>query len=184
MNHLRIIICFVFLFCVRVFAQSDYAVLIQENPVGAGEIKPGIGVHTFNVNEVVTLTTIARPGWRFVYWLGEVSDPTANRTMLAVDGPKIIIAVFQRDEYELPGGDKMAVSNGNEIRTRRYDSISSGGFSGSGGYTPPSHPPKNPPEPVPEPATIIFMIGAYITYRKKFFVDKHHRHRGPGPRNP
>jgi hypothetical protein len=52
--------------------------------------------------------------------------------MLAVDGPKTVIAVFQRDEYELPSGD-MAVSSGPESLTRRTDSISSGGFSGGGG---------------------------------------------------
>ncbi|MGA2915182.1 MAG: PEP-CTERM sorting domain-containing protein [Sedimentisphaerales bacterium] len=173
MKPSRIIICFIFLFAVRAFAQSDYAVLVQENPVGAGEIKPGIGVHTFNVNEVVTLTTVARPGWKFVYWLGEVSDPTANRTMLAVDGPKIIIAVFQRDEYELPGDD-MSIGEGPATLTRRYDSISSGD---SGSYTPPSNPPDNPPyyppdnppdnpppvPGVPEPATVLLLsLGTWL----------------------
>jgi hypothetical protein len=44
------------------FAQSNYAVLVEESPVGAGEIEPGAGVHMFNVNETVTLTTVAMPG--------------------------------------------------------------------------------------------------------------------------
>ncbi len=178
MKHLRITICFIFLFCIRCFAQSDYAVLVQESPVGAGEIQPGIGIHTFYADEIVTLTTIARPGWKFVYWLGEVSDPTANRTMIAVDGPKIIIAVFQRDEIELPGGD-MPVGDGPATMTSRYDGFSSGGFSGGGGgddpppYYPPDPPPYYPPEPppdnpppvpgVPEPATVLlFGIGTWL----------------------
>ena len=176
MKRLLIIICFIFLFCLKGFAQSDYAVLVQESPAGAGEIKPGPGVHTFGINENVTLTTVARPGWRFVYWLGEVSDPTANRTMLAVDGPKIIIAVFQRDEYELPGGGSdMAVGSGEERLTRRSDNISSGDFSGGGGGDNPPSPPYYPPEPpnppdnpppvpdVPEPATVLFFgIGTWL----------------------
>jgi hypothetical protein len=162
------------LFCIKGFAQSGYAVLVEESPVGAGEIKPGIGIHTFNINEKVTLTTIARPGWRFVYWLGDVSDPTANRTMFSVDGPKIIIAVFKRDEYELPG-DSMTASSGPESLTRRADSISSGGFSGGGGGgggdNPPSPPPEPPPEPVPEPQTLIIMaVGIYIGRRKGLLI--------------
>ena len=94
---LRILATICFLgFIGSVFGQGDYAVLVQESPVGAGEIKPGIGVHTFSINETVTLTTVPKPGYRFVYWLGDVSNPTTNRTMLAVDGPKIIIAVFEQ----------------------------------------------------------------------------------------
>jgi len=183
-------ICCILALGMACFARSNYAVLVEESPAGAGEIEPGAGVHTFNVNETVTLTTVAMPGWRFVYWLGDVSNATANRTMLAVDGPKIVIAVFQRDEYELPSGD-MAVSSGPESLTRRTDSISSGGFSGGGrggggddSPTPPI-PPEPPPEPVPEPQTFIIMaIGAYISFRKRLLINRHHRHRGPGPRNP
>ncbi|MGB8226428.1 MAG: hypothetical protein WCE45_06140, partial [Sedimentisphaerales bacterium] len=67
MKHRQIIICFILLLGIKGFAQSNYAVLMEESPVGAGEMKPGMGVHTFNVDETVTLTTIARPGWRFVY---------------------------------------------------------------------------------------------------------------------
>jgi len=87
MKYQRMMLCFILLFCIKGLALSNYAVLVEESPVGAGEIKPGIGVLTFNPNETVTLTTVARAGWCFVYWLGDVSDPKANQTMLAVDGP-------------------------------------------------------------------------------------------------
>jgi hypothetical protein len=105
------IICCILALGVACFARSDYAVLIQESPVGAGQIKPGVGIHTYGENEIVTLTTVPNQGWHFGYWMGDVSDPTVNRTMMSVDGPKIIIAVFTRDEYEFLDSSAMAVSS-------------------------------------------------------------------------
>jgi hypothetical protein len=184
-------ICFILALSMMCFAKSDYAVLIQESPVGAGKIKPGSGVHTFNANEIVTLTTVPKPGWHFVYWMGDVKDPTANNTITAVDGPKIIIAVFTRDEYELLDTSIMPISSGPEGLTRRYDDIGgalSGGIlggnysgrSGGGGggeEEPPNNPPpvpeENYPPPVPEipePATVLLLgMGAWllIINRKK-----------------
>jgi hypothetical protein len=101
--------------------------------------------------------------------------------MLAVDGPKIVIAVFARDKYELPGG-AMGVSSGPESLIRRTDNISSGDLSGSAynpsssPYYPPVNPPENPDKPppvpeVPEPATVLLLgIGVWfmtIKNRKK-----------------
>ena len=201
MKPLGLTICCILALGMACFARSNYAVLVEESPVGAGEIKPGPGVHTFSVNETVTLTTVAKAGWHFIYWLGDVSDPTANCTMLAVDGPKIVIAVFEWDKYELPG-DSAAVSSGPENLIRRVDIIGgSGGGGGGGGKSddsatsspspelPSSPPPEPSPEPVPEPHTLIIMAaGAYIGCKKRFFgiprINQHHRHRGPGPRNP
>ena len=124
-------------------------------------------MHTFGVNEMVTLTTVPKAGYHFVYWLGDVSDPTANRTMLAVDGPKIIIAVFERNEYEKLDSSSMPISSGPESLTGRVDDI--GGGLGGGLSKPddtnhhPNEPPSDnpPPVPVPEPATMLLLcIGA------------------------
>ncbi len=181
-------ICCILALGTACFARSNYAVLLEESPVGAGEIKPGIGVHTFNMNEVITLTTVPKRGWRFVYWMGDVSNPTANKTMLSVDGPKIIIAVFQRDAYELPGNDDMAVGAGTERLTRRIDSIGgSGGVSGGGGGKRDDSPmplltPATPllllppPDTVPEPQTFIIMtVGIYMSFRKRLLINRHRR---------
>ena len=50
MRYLTLTICFTLAVCMTDFAKGDYAVLVQESPVGAGEIMPGIGVHTFGIN--------------------------------------------------------------------------------------------------------------------------------------
>lgn len=83
------------------YSQEDgYAMMIQESPAGSGKITPGIGVHEIGLNETITLTAIPKPGYQFVYWLGDVSDPTTNETTITVNGPKIVVAVFERTEYE------------------------------------------------------------------------------------
>ena len=150
---------------------QGYAVLVQESPVGAGEIQPGIGVHDFAANEIVTLTTVPKTGWKFVYWLGDVYDPTKNRTMTAVDGPKIIIAVFERDEFEFLAPAEGA-SSGPGISIPRHDTI--GGGLGSGSTPTPDpdpYPDPDPtPDPVPEPQTIALLsLGAYLARRKKLY---------------
>gem|GEM_PF-1410975 len=168
-------ICFLTLLSAA-FGQG-YAVLVQESPAGAGEIQPGIGVHNFSANEIVTLTAIPKTGWKFVYWLGDVYDPTKNRTMTAVDGPKIIIAVFERDEFEFLA-PAAGASLGPAGLTHRYVPI--GGSLGSG-YTPPPSPPPPPPPPppIPEPQTIaLFATGGYLIRRnlsKKRLIDKTER---------
>jgi hypothetical protein len=171
MKILRLTICFILVLGLKAMA-NDYAMLVQESPVGAGEIKPGIGVHNFGANETVTLITVANPGWKFVYWLGDVSDPTANRTMTSVDGPKIIIAVFQRDEYAMPGDNGSApASKGAEKLTGRNDVI--GGDLGGGSGPPPSDPPNPPtPPPVPEPQTLVLLATGIYFLRKKLLMKK------------
>jgi hypothetical protein len=93
----------VFALCGPSYSQpnGDGVVLyIQQTPIGGGTISPGIGVHRFGQNSEVTLTAIPNPGYQFVYWLGDVSDVTANQTIAYLNAPKIIIAVFERAQYE------------------------------------------------------------------------------------
>jgi len=169
-------ICFLSLLGIA-FGRGNYAVLIQESPAGAGEIQPGIGVHDFAADEIVTLTTVPKTGWKFLFWLGDVHDPTQNRTMTAVDGPKIIIAVFGRDEFEMLDPAE-AVSIGPGRLTPRHDTIGGGlggGISPSSQpdyspYYPPENPPDDPPPvpEVPEPATAMILgIGALLVISRK-----------------
>ncbi len=170
----------------RGYCQSQgYALMVQKTPVDAGAVTPQVGIHKRDLNEVVTLKATPKPGYWFVYWLGDVSNPTTHETTILVDAPKIVIAVFERAEYELPieKGEMMSGSGrggmhstGNPIRGGR-----GGGGGGRGGIRRPRRePPKSDfpvaneqdfPVPVPEPGTIVvFGLGAvsmFVTRRPK-----------------
>lgn len=88
-----------------VYADADengYAVLIEQSPIHAGTVNPGLGVHKGEVGSTMTLTAMPRPGYRFLYWLGDVSNPSSMATEVQIDAPKIVVAVYERDEFELP----------------------------------------------------------------------------------
>jgi len=158
-------------FC-NVFAQSSYDVYMQESPPGSGVITPGVGVHTYNGNENITLVTAPKVGYRFVGWLGDVRDPSANRTSLIVDGPKIVIAVFERDEYAFEEKGPQ-ISVGPEALFPNSVSYTHDG----GSWSPPYHyhdhhndEPENDPVPVPtpEPTTMAFLgIGLWLVNKRK-----------------
>lgn len=84
---------------------DGYALLIQQSPVDAGSVTPGAGVHKFQIGETVSLSAIPKPGYRFLYWLGDVSATGTSDTTIQVDSPKLVVAVFTRQAYEeeLPG---------------------------------------------------------------------------------
>jgi hypothetical protein len=160
-----------------------YAVLIEQSPVDAGKITPQVGIYRAEQDEVITLRAIPKPGYRFVYWLGDVTDATANETTIFVDGPKIVMAVFERSEFELllEAGVVSGIGRGGlrpvpDFRPRR------GGGGGSGGSdVPPIEPPEPPPgwqfpvpesdEEIPEPATVILIglggAGLMLGQRKR-----------------
>ena len=81
--------------------EQGYSLLVQASPVDTGFITPEPGVHRFGLNEIVVLKAVPRPGYRFLYWLGDVDNPTANETITNLDSPKLVIAVFEREEFSL-----------------------------------------------------------------------------------
>ena len=74
---------------------SGPALLIQQTPAEAGTVSPEAGVHHFELNANVTLKAVARPGYQFVCWMGDVSQPTAPATVVRLDSPKIVVAVYE-----------------------------------------------------------------------------------------
>ena len=172
------------LFCAlseQALCQTDGPVLLlQQVPANGGTITPDTVIHHIELNTSVTLTAIPKPGFQFVYWMGDVSEPTQNRTTAYLDAPKIIIAIFERAQYELediieigqgiPGGLRGA------MRSRAAD-YSRQGYSGGGGSrksdtrrpsSPPPEPPLPPPEvpvPIPEPATVVLLAaGTFLAF--------------------
>ncbi len=77
--------------------EQGYCLLVQASPVDTGFVTPEPGVHRIGLNETVVLKAVPKPGYRFLYWLGDVDNPTANETIINLDSPKIVIAVFERD---------------------------------------------------------------------------------------
>ena len=76
------------------------ALLLQQSPVDGGAVEPGLGVHQLDAGSAMRLKAVPRPGYQFVTWLGDVDEPTSPVTMAQMDSPKIVIAVFERVQYD------------------------------------------------------------------------------------
>ena len=145
---------------------SGIALLIQQSPPQGGVIIPSAGVYEFEINAKVTLTATPKPGYQFVYWLGDVVDPTASTTVAYLNKPKIIVAVFEQSEYGfLVGGATVSAGSPSSF-------VGGGGYSpssgGGGGYIPPRPPPQPPEPPIPEPATgLLLALGSLALLRKR-----------------
>ena len=176
---------------------NGVALLLQQTPAKGGTISPAVGVHYFDLNTEITLTAVPKPGYQFVYWLGDVSDPTSNSTIAYIDAAKIIIAVFELSEYEfLAAVEERAKSIPTGGLRRSAADYARGGGGGAGKPykwsrpSPPEaeeQPPEQPPEPeeeddfpvpeqgddfpvpaVPEPATVVLLIlGSLLAVRRR-----------------
>jgi len=163
------------------YCQTNRPVLLlQQTPANGGTITPGAGIHYLEQNTSVTLTAVPKAGYQFVYWLGDVSDPTLNRTTAYLDAPKIVVAIFERAEFELEDLTEMVPSIpggfGGGLRASSAD-YSRQRYSGGGGVKPsvrraPSKPPEPEPPlpqdipvPIPEPATVVLLaVGSFLAF--------------------
>jgi hypothetical protein len=94
--------------------EQGYSLLVQESPIGTGYVTPDpeAGVYRGRTNEKVILKAVPKPGYRFLYWLGNVADPVANETTIHLDSPKMVIAVFERMEYPEATDESASPPNG------------------------------------------------------------------------
>jgi len=189
--------CFVFLLTLAAmclapsYSQgSKMALLLQQTPVEGGSVEPGTGVHRLDGNSQITLRAEPQPGYQFITWLGDVAEPTSSVTEAYMDSPKIIIAVFERAEFDnLKAADLIFSSPGGGLRRSAGD-ISSGGGGGAGGERPGKYPGRprikfeedelpvpeegeisDFPVPgegeVPEPATVILLLSGAAMVRTR-----------------
>ncbi|UCG48369.1 MAG: hypothetical protein JSU94_01075, partial [Phycisphaerales bacterium] len=75
-----------------------------------------------------------KPGYQFVHWLGDVSDATATRTVVYLNKPKVVVAVFEQAEYGardiLPGAGG---GGGGGLMPTAVNFYPQGGISAGGG---------------------------------------------------
>ncbi len=169
------------------YANSN-AFLLQQTPAQGGVVTPGVGVHYIDQNSEITLTARPKPGYRFVYWMGDVADPTAHTTVSYSDRPKIIIAVFERNVYESLAASEMSISAPmGGLKNGSADFYMGRGISGGGRrrprkWSPPPPPPQSDPfpvpedggdefpvpEPIPEPVTgVLLALGSWFVIAKR-----------------
>jgi len=179
-------IVFVGLWAPQSCLAQDVVLLLQQSTPEAGTVTPRAGVHRFEIGTEMTLTATPNPGYQFVCWLGDVSDPTAISTILHLDSPKIIIAVFERLEYDSLAAVELAdqsapigglVASGRDYSRTQY---TGGGarkprkFRGPQQQEQPEIPDFPVPEesddfpvPVPEPGTAGLLILGSLIFRRK-----------------
>jgi len=157
------------------------ALLVEQTPSQGGLVSPELGVHHYDSGTAVTLIAVPRPGYQFVYWLGDVLDPTASKTVAYLDKPKIIVAIFTQVEQGqlvvgqgVPSGGGGFISPGEPISPSATRTGGVGSTPGSPEEPPndppplpPDEPPLDPPD-VPEPATgLLLTLGGLALLRKR-----------------
>ncbi len=98
--------------------------LLQQTPTQGGVITPNTGIYHYAPNSEVTLTAMPKPGFRFVYWLGDVSEPTTSYTVVQLNEPKIVVAVFE------------PINNEALVASENLPAGGSGGYYTGGGLSP------------------------------------------------
>lgn len=125
--------------------ENSYTLLIQTSPPDGGIVSPGTGVLAMPAGQKIPLTATPNRGYRFAYWLGDVSSNGPTDAVVSIDSPKLVVAVFVREEFEetLPGLSVIDGQVGGGGGGQRYvsspvqsaGSVSPAYGSSGGGYT-------------------------------------------------
>ncbi len=152
---------------------KNVMLLLEQSPIEGGDISPVAGMYYFETNSQVTLTAVPKPGYRFLHWLGDVSDPSATKTVVHLNKPKIIVAVFEQNDHRSGKPEGLPVggggSGGGPFPTPA-DLRWPGGFSAGAGSTrtQPTTYVIRDSESVPEPATgLLLLLGGLLTLRRQ-----------------
>ena len=169
-----IICCATLLFCFSAQAsvqENGTALMLEATPAEGGSLNIATGVHNYDIYSDVMLKATPKPGYQFVCWLGSVSNTTASSTTVFLNSPKMVIAVFERNQFETPGAESDYLGGGGE---GVGGMVPSGGLSDSSleeaepkysspqTYSYPNTSPEKPPVPTPEPATVTLFFAGFL----------------------
>lgn len=161
--------------------REDVALLLQQSPAKGGTVTPIEGIHHFSADSEITLNANPKPGYKFLHWLGDVSDPSASSTFVHIDKPKVVIAVYEQTRHDIrevsggPGGGG-GLGGGLFAAAADYrgstDIIySSGPINSAPQYRKLKYKlidNNKPPPEVPEPATVALLgLGAIFALKKR-----------------
>lgn len=139
---------------------------IDHSPAKAGRVTPDSGMHRFSANSLVALAAEPQPGYQFAYWLGDVTDPTARKTTVHVNAPKVVVAVFKPAEEDPFERKFVAGGGGGDMLAATAIDLSSPGWSLSGGPRRDTF--ESPTIHTPEPATLALLtLGALVLRRRR-----------------
>jgi hypothetical protein len=153
---------------------EEVLLLLEQTPVKGGDITPGTGVHHFKSGSEIVLSANPKPGYQFVHWLGDVSDATANSTVVYLNKPKVIVAVFEQAKYNTKdvlsasgGGGGLIPTAGNFFPQGGISPAGGGGGGKPGPVTYVLDGKKTTPE-VPEPATgVLLVMGSLFAFARR-----------------
>lgn len=137
--------------------EQGFVLIVEQSPPDSGIVTPDVGVHRPNLNQTVPIQAIPKMGYKFIYWMGDVANPTSNRTSVILDSPKIVIAVFERETFELLSRSNVSTGGrGGGGAIARPRQASKGDVAEGSIYRdPPEWPPYTPPPisqaPIPVP---------------------------------
>ena len=84
------------------FQEKQEATLtMQPNPVSWGTTEPSAGDHVYDIGDVVNITAIPEPGYKFKYWSNNVTNHNLQSTTVQIDNDKTVIAYFGKQDFTL-----------------------------------------------------------------------------------
>lgn len=151
--------------------ENGTALMLEATPAEGGSLNIPTGVHTYDIYSDVMLKATPKPGYQFVCWLGSVSNATASSTTVFLNSPKMVIAVFERNQFETTGAEAEGYLGGGGEGGGGM--VPSAGLSDSSleeadikikqnslHYNNPT--PTSPPVPTPEPATVTLFFTGFL----------------------
>ena len=162
------------------YSQSQkITLLVQQTPSDGGQVTPNEGSYKYDQNSEVKITATPNKGYKFLHWLGDVSNQESISTTVRLDKPKLVIAVFEPvyNSLDIPSSHNSIGGGGGSSAGLMYNRVNfSNNISIGGGGGGKQQEPTVIYEPVgdiitpvvPEPATgLLLALGSLFTFTRR-----------------